>query len=173
MAEDFGAVGGGGDRFGQERGLAEPGERGGPLQDGAADRAPVGRAGEDRVRGGPAGGGGLFGDAPQAGGEELFDGDLAVPQEDGAVVDAALGVRLEAFGCGGGEPLGVAAGVQVAAGVEEHPGGEHRGAVEQEGPGRGVFAADDGDGVGGAEVDGEPDGGVHGAALPFGAGART
>ncbi|MDN3243467.1 hypothetical protein QWI33_27380 [Glycomyces tritici] len=161
LAEDLGAVGGGGDGFGEEADAAEPGEDGGAFEDGAADRAPVGGVGQDGLGGALPGGGGGFGDAAQAGGEEFFDRDFAVAEEDGAVVDAALGVRFEARGFGGGEPLGVAAGVEFPAGVEVDAGGEQRRAVEEQGAGFGAFAADHGDGVGGAEVDGEPYGGLQ------------
>lgn len=78
VAEDVGAVGGGGDGLGEEPDAAEPGGRGGAFEGGAADGAPVGGVGEDGLGGELPGGFGGVGDAAQPGGEERLDGDLAV-----------------------------------------------------------------------------------------------
>ena len=96
LAEDAQAVGGGGDRLVDEDDGAEVGGAGRLEQDTAALAAPVGGAGEhggaDRVDPGLQR---LVGDPLQQGGEHLHDGDLGVAEQDRALVDAALRIRLE------------------------------------------------------------------------------
>lgn len=118
-AEEVEAVVGGGDGFVDEVDGAEAGEVCGGAQEVAAGLAPVGGAGEDGGVGGVgAGEAGFVGDSAEAGGEELFDGDVVVAEEDGAVVDAAFGVWFEAVGLVAGESVCVAAGVGGAGGVD-------------------------------------------------------
>lgn len=86
---------------------------------------PVGGAGEDGGGGGiDAGEVGFVGYSSEAGGEELFDGDVVVAEQDGAVVDAAFGVWFEAVGLVAGEAVCVAAGVGGAGGVEVDAAGQ-------------------------------------------------
>src|SRR5690606_26931185 len=132
LAELPGAVGGGRDRFGQELDLAEAGVGGGPLQDRAARRSPVGRVGDGDFGGPQTRAGGLLGDAAQTGGEEPLDRDLPLAEQDAPLVDPTFGVGPVAGGDGAGPALGVTAGVERAVGVEEDPGGQQRRAVEQE-----------------------------------------
>jgi hypothetical protein len=158
-AKHLGEVARGGDRLRQEPGAlvtdrwpAGPGDRGDEHV--APARAPGGRVGHDgrweeadrlhrRTR-----------DRAEHGREQVGGGHLAPAEQHARLIDPALGVGLEPRRVALGQPLGVPADVQ--AGVVEEDGRRHdRLTVEDEGAGAAVRPAQDGHGVGRADVDAE------------------
>jgi hypothetical protein len=87
----------------------------------------------DPLAGDPAG---LGVHAVQDGGDEVLDRKLALAEPDRAVVDAALGVGLEAGRGADGRADRVGADEQAGVGAGEDGGGQQRGAVEQQRPDR-------------------------------------
>ena len=97
----------------------------------------------------------LLGHPGEHGGDQLADRHLAVAEQDGAVVDAALRVGLEPGRVEPGAVHRVAADDQRAAGLGVHGRGQQRRAVDQQRSGPPVRSADHRDGVRRAEVHAE------------------
>nr|WP_245680963.1 hypothetical protein [Glycomyces harbinensis] len=161
LTQDLRAVRRGRDRLGQEADPGQGRDLRGALEDRAAHRTPVRRIGQHRLSRAQPRSGGLVGDPPQARGKQLLHRNLPVTEQDRALVDAPLGMRLEPLRLGSGQTLGVAAGVEVPAGVEEHPGRQQRRTVEEQRTRLLTVTTDNSNGMGGAEIDGKPNRGLH------------
>jgi hypothetical protein len=125
-------VRGRGHRLGHQ---ADVGQRGGRLQQRLpALRAPRGRVGDDRLdRRLPGDPGSLSRHPVQDGGDQLGDRRLGRAQEDRALVDAPLRMRLVGGGVDGRGVLSVAADQQPAGRFGMDRRGQERGAIEQKG----------------------------------------
>jgi hypothetical protein len=162
-AERLGEVGRGGDRFGDEPDLPEPGGGRGGADRVAALRAPVGGDGDRDLPGRADHAAAFDGDGAQEGGEQCRRGDLPVAQEYCRGVDVALGVGLEPLRVASSAVDGVAAHREGAVRRGVHRRRQQRRAVEQQRPHGAVEASHDADGVRGAEVDAEGGTGGRGA----------
>src|SRR5204863_7553012 len=115
---DLGVVAGRGDRLGHQPYLRPAGPTRGGEQQATAAGTPGDRVRQDRRRQAPARLDRLLRDRGQDAGEQVGDGQLAVAEQDGTVVDAPLGVGLVVRRFELGEALGVAAYPQVVGVVE-------------------------------------------------------
>ncbi|SDE21348.1 hypothetical protein SAMN05216270_115114 [Glycomyces harbinensis] len=161
LAEDFGAVGGGGDRLRQETHPGQGRDLRGALEDRAAHRTPVRRISQHRLSRAQPRSGGLVGDPPQTRGKQLLHRNLPVTQQDRALINAPLGMRLEPPRLGSSQTLRVTTGMKVPAGIEEHPGRQQRRTVEEQRTRLLTVTTDNSNGMGGAEIDGKPNRGLH------------
>jgi hypothetical protein len=155
-AQHVGEVARGGDRLGdQPRPGRPPGLAEGVGEHRAPGRAPGRRMRQDGRRQLAGGGNRLAGDRGEQGREQVGHPDRGVAELHRAVVDVALGVRLEPAGLGLTEAQRVGAHVQPPGGVEIDRRRQQRLAVEQQRPGAPVGVAQHGDRVRGAQVDAE------------------
>ncbi len=120
----------------------------------APHRAPLRRVGQPHlVRLGAAElAGGLVEDPAQHAGERVGDRHDLVAEQQRALVDAALGVGLEASGVEPGAAFGVPADHEVTVLGGEHGGGHHRRPVHVDNPRRAAVRGQHGNRVGRAEI---------------------